>query len=323
MKSNEVNAKHSWQPTLRSLADGERYFYDPYTFKKEKIVWEITERTLQGLPMTFSKCDMHDFGHSVSGTGEALFLKSAAIKAFAEAWERLWVMRIGSTDVLPEYKIKSSNGFAAARTLTEAKLKSRDELIERAALLKAWSTPTAWQQINPVGFIAKALVHCLNRTDWTTSFYEVRIANGGSLFCGLLRSTKFGAIFDCLYKSESTINIAAIFSKLTRSLARSINTQINRTVEDTWVLPTVGKPEDHGAFYTKVENLSAFDFLDKSPRRTSAPIALDDFNRIRSIKVIDTSGFPAVAFSHNDAWPPFQWGKQTITKENPWPHPLA
>ena len=140
----------------------------------------------------------------------------------------------------------------------------------------------------------------------------------------MLRNKEKGALFDCCYFNNRRHRRDS-FIKLIRSLAKSI--ALNRVIKTNknWSLPEFGSPEDHSIYYSNPKNLDAFIFLDEASddKYNDIKIRLPNLDKIALFNVIGVSSFPAVAVSFNESWPELTWGKQSITRANPWPHPLA
>ena len=272
-------------------------------------------------PFSFVKCDMEGLGCTSSGFGDGFFLKGATLRAFSESWERLWMLAASSGKKDIGIQVTSSNGFAAGRTEGNALLASRDELIERALLLKAWEDQRGWFSYRLKHVIAGLLSSYLERRGWQIRFFLVRCRQLGMVIVGFAEHRRFGLTCDAVHCSpERPVGKAEL--KLVRSLARDILLCNEKEQTGEWSFPECGKPHDHARFYRDPKHCEALDFL-RSQNAQQGMIGLPAAADIHSKIIINVSAFPAVALSTHLEWPKLMWGKCSVRGKNPWPHPLA
>ncbi len=218
--------------------------------------------------------------------------------------------------------IRSSNGFAAGETMSDAASRSRSELLERAIFLEAWHSRKGWKAIWFRVAKNRLLAMSLWLRGWKTYLFEIS-SNVGKVIACLLVNQRNGAVFDVrMVDEESDAESLLLYSVIRSSFTA------NRATKD-FELPFDGKPEDHSQYYADVRNLGAFEFLTNLVNRGRkdscelVEIQLDDIDEIRTTSVVSVGSLPAVAFSQNPKWGPLTWGKASIRGANPWPHPLA
>lgn len=299
------------------------------------VKWKFTSYANVIMPFYIYSCELESMGKTVVGSGSDDSPESAARKAFAEAWERLWMLLYNDSGVLTvdlgeSEKIPvSSNGFAAGATNEQAIQNSRNELIERAIFLRAWQSMEGWRPVRFKNLKNKVISFGLRLGGWNTHLFDIK-SNAGNVKACLLINPKRGAAFDvALFKKYEGAE-----SSLLRSVVRT--TFAMRHTSTIAELPLKGRPEDHAAFYSNPENLKAFDFLLRSTNNTKIKscedgsdgdkfksIELPELGSIQTEQIVPAGTFPAVARSQNDRWEPLTWGKLSIKGNNPWPHPLA
>lgn len=300
------------------------------------VTWKFTRYKGSLLPFFVYSCHLNAWGLNSIGSGRAATPDDAARKAFAEAWERLWMKTISDgLSVFPQpefdrFKLcSSSNGFAAGATAEMAAANSRTELIERAIFLQAWQSMSGWKRIAIRGIRSKVLALAMAAKGWKTYLFEIESNCGLAMAC-LLLNPNLGATFDiALGTNPRETEIALLNSVVTSTFTITKDPGRNP-------LPLSGAPEDHFLFYTNPQNLEAFDFLTKPVRvgntsfkevlptdlKTSA-IQLPEPGRILTQEIVSAGTFPAVARSYNPEWQQLSWGKMSIKGTNLWPHPLA
>lgn len=138
----------AWKPTLSFLRRRKGCVSLAATAKPMAISWSISfeKAALPGLQVALCQVESSE-GLKSTGVGLDLWPKTSTVKAFAEAYERLW-LEIITQDIVPlppeAARPKSSSGFAAGRTDHEARIRARGELVERAVMLEAWSSQQGW-----------------------------------------------------------------------------------------------------------------------------------------------------------------------------------
>lgn len=280
-----------------------------------KIEWHFSKISTSYFPVQIYECRISGFGFTASGYGTSSVADDALIKSFAEAWERLWFIRLRRID--ENFKgIFSSNGFASGSSNNMALENARQELIERSVLLKAWQSKSGWKKTRSGKLRHKFILFALGLLGWRVNFFSLSHSPEVSAILG--RHQEKGAVFDTSFDS----NNACVHEKLLNSLIKSIALRID--IPSNYTLPVNGDPDDHNYFYCDPKNLAAFDFLDTAQRdQEEANISLSDFDKIVSTLLVPSSNFPAVAFAFHPEWPVLDWGQSSIHGENQWPHPLA
>ena len=292
------------------------------------ISWQFERVPLGDLGFAFVVCRLEAGGSRAEGQGYALGAGAAMRQAFAEAWERLWVLR-AAQGLVPEIgPVTSSNGFAAGATDAAAQTAARAELIERALLLAAWRSRSGWRPTGPTGIAATLLAKVLRGHGWNLRLFRLNGGSLGAVLAGLACHGELGAVFDTVYLGDSREHSKGA-AKLLRSLLRSA-LLIESDEGDSWTLPAFGKPEDHARFYRRSENLQAFAFL-ASSKSAAGILTLPNPEELRTKLLFPAGVMPAVAVASHPSWPPLTWGQQSVGWQdddsqkggNPWPHPLA
>ncbi len=292
------SGKHDWIGTLKD---------------KSQISWRFSKYSDRLFPFPFYECRMTGWGMESFGFGVSRNETQAVQKSFGEAWERLWLNKLASEDVVRD-QIKTSNGFAAGRTDQMALINSKNELIERAVMMKAWSEKTGWVRTKPRSVGNRFLVWGLRLKGWQTSLFDIK-SNLGQVKACLIQHSRLGSIFDTSFVSDET----TVEEKLLLSVIKNSYFQ---NPKDNFDLPENGGPDDHRDFYSVPKNNDAFVFL-KGHGVCEATVKFSNEDRIKSKLVVCAGDFPAVAYSSNASWPAFCWGRHSIGGTNPWPHPLA
>lgn len=308
-----AGAEARWAPSLTALRRGATTWGD----EGHAITWSFKQLTLPGVPLCYVECSIGGFGHETTGLGDGFTFKTAATRALAEAWERLWMLRESAT-TRPE--IDSSNGFAAGRTVAHAQAAARGELVERATLLEAWRTRRGWAVHRAQSLMTAIFRGWLETKGWSLALFALRATDGCLVVAGLARHPELGAAFDTKYAAAGDLDAAE--RGLARSLARTVTVQALRAPPRGWSLPERAEPEDHQIFYRDPAHLEAFAFLSFDAARAPLP-AIPSDDAVEVVTLCDASVLPAVALARHPAWAAPVWGRASIEGENPWPHPLA
>lgn len=293
----------------------------PDTGEPGELKWSILSCPTKLLPISLVECKLTGLGRQVSGYGHSLMYRDSLTRAFAEAWERLWVELLGLDGADGASAPHSSNGYASGATPFEAEAAARRELIERAVLLTAWNTRKGWRRMSVTGLMNRVLSAALDAQGWSVALFALDELRLGSVICGLGTRRHGGAIFDSAYLGPD-LDGAMAQSKILRSLlAKAVVLERNPSAYSP--LPERGSPTSHRDFYTEPANLAAFDFIfDRTSR--PEPIELGDYDALVSAVRISVAGFPYVASADHPCWPRLSWGRWSIQKGgNEWPHPLA
>jgi len=288
--------------------------------KSYLIEWEFSKITVPG-PLSLVNCKMIGFGATSFGSGDNLFFRKSLVQSFAEAWERLWVMRVERGDFARQgLTASSSNGFAAGPTNESALSHAQGELIEREAMRKAWSTKNGWCSVESFPSVEEKLLSVwLKSKGWRISCYRIFDEPLGQVYAGFAFNENFGAVFDSIFQSGRQPRKLLRKGKLIRSLVKS--SLLAGKMKPISELPHNGQPSDHSAFYRDPKHLEAFRFLGSLNQENNKLFDLEQIATTLLCSV--TKNFPAVAYSINPRWQGLQWGKKSISGGNPWPHPLA
>ena len=315
-----------WAPQLAFFRKGQSFV--TISGRTMTVYWHFERIHLGHLGFAYVICHLHTAEMNTEGQGYALSAGAAMRQAFAEAWERLFVL-LGAEGLVDGIKrVTSSNGFAAGATDEDAKVAARGELIERAILLTAWRSRRGWHPVNITSFAASFLKTILRGQGWTLNLFRLDGSGLGSVLAGLARHEEKGAVFDTVYLPRET-HSAGAESKLLRSLLRStLFASGSCNIQPS--LPVVGKPEDHAYFYRQTANNVAFAFLN-SLESSAEPINLANPDDVQTTLLNPAGPMPAVAVASHPSWPTLSWGLQSLASYgcgtekgvNPWPHPLA
>lgn len=314
---------HVWNPSVFWLRQGQARLNIPNSTRSESITWSFLTMPLQYAPITLVECKMSGFGISVSGFGDGMLIKGAMIRAFAEAYERLWMLHLGDelNDLFGSKGITSSNGFAAGPTAESALSNSRGELMERALMIEAWQSMRGWNRYSLTSALSKALAAVLEFHGWKIQTFHLREKDLGSALVGIARHPQHGATFDSKWIPANQ-TAKQVELKLLRSILKIVRKKPVHSSEHS-DFPEKGIPNDQARFYSDLSHCAqAFSFLENSSDQNEV-ITLSEPEKIISKLVIEATLFPAVAVSAHHNWTPLTWGKQSIRGKNPWPHPLA
>ncbi len=296
-------------------------FEDSNTGRTHRITWKYdTART--ELPLEFAQCTMVGFGLRAIGHGDGLTRVSAFRRAFAEAWERLWFHRLMAGQ-LPQYTLplSTTNGFACGSSSEDAVRRSRGEAIERAMLLDAWETMRGWHRLRSSRRI-RTLLALLPGTyaGWSWNFFLIRARDIPETQVLIAKHSEWGAVVDSLCEAASFRSEAKLVLSVLRTLADDDrkSTEVYSPSEE---LPEFAEPQDHGRYYRNPANSAAFEFLDGGG--AGGELELASLDKLESVVLAPAQHFPAVAVSHHPDWPILRWGRSSIRRANPWPHPLA
>ena len=328
--SKDINTealKARWQPSLAWFRKGSTNVTLDGVLVP--LTWHFEHVSPGNLGFAFIQCHLEGAGTTTEGQGYALNATVAMRQAFAEAWERLWVIRAANGHISGVGLVTSSNGFAAGATDDDAIAAARGELIERALLLAAWRSRSGWQpRKKVVGVAARLLAALLRGHGWSLSLFRLDGGQLGSVLAGLARHEQQGAVFDTVYLPDS-MDDGRHMAKLVRSLLRStLFTAPDHHTSQAF--PLGGKPEDHAFFYRQPSNAAAFAFLD-GVIASSGKLTLPEPESLQ-INLLASAGLtPAVAVATHPTWPTLSWGQHSIDAQtgpnqeggNPWPHPLA
>lgn len=305
------------QFNLVSLRSRSIDYYSDFLNTTLHIKWSFKRYDIRNHLMVYMSCQMEANGITSYGYGDGYTLKTAMVKAFAEAWERWWmhclIKQIKDKMPVP----KSSNGFAAGNTIEMATSKSKEELIERHVFLKAWSEMQDWKKYHNLKQLSKVVKYYLKSNGWDTSFYLLGDEKIGNVLVCFSVNNFYGIVFDSIY-----FNVDHCEGKLLSSINRSIIVRENKIYKMKGILETQAGPEQHDEFYSDPRNNEAIKFLETPC--SSVGLRYGNSEKIETIllarpyKII-----PAVAYSYNCDWPDLLWGRQSISGNNKWPHPLA
>jgi hypothetical protein len=266
--------------------------------------------------LSLIRCEVTWEGCVGVGYGDALIASRAREKARGEAWERLWLARIAQS----QEGTLSSNGFAAGKTAHDAQVSARMELIERAALLEAWTAPKRWQPVAVSLSTSPLKMALLRALGWHFEAFQILDQDGIRVLAGLLTHSSRGAVFD----TSAGFDRAGPLRKLLSSLLRQALLSTSRIEQEHFTLETLpdkADPAAHASFYLNPRHLEAFDLIRKSQDLPSC--TLSHIERIQTQMLPTPPGAPFVARATHPDWPALTWGKQSIQGTNPYPHPLA
>lgn len=301
-----------WRGDINFLNNRNFLWCDP-TGTQTLIKWNFIQHTERLFPFYFFECEMEAWGRRTSGFSVSNQQGLAAKKSFAEAWERICLLEYAKRKVLP-LNIHSSNGFAAGDTNAMAIQNSRNELIERAVVLKAWSEAKGWNPAKISSLKNRLLISAMRLKGWELSFFELK-SNLGTVQTCLALHSELGAIFDSTFG-------ASVYEGEEKLLSSIIKNTFFQISKNGYQMPEVAHPEDHRLFYSDARNIEAFDFLYSENIRDHI-IQINNTEATISELIIEAGDFPAVARTSNAYWPQLTWGLQSITGTNKWPHPLA
>lgn len=299
-----------WVPTWQFLRRGHASS-GPFD-SNAPVTWSFERQSRKGLGCAFVVCSMAHGNLRAVGQGYAMVARNAMVQAFAEAWERLWVVHMSGRAA-----ISSSNGFAAGKSDAAARDGARGELIERAILQEAWANQRGWCRV-PIRSVKAALSEALlERQEWRVRTFELQESKLGDVLVGLAQHYDYGAVLDAAFLGPDA-DRSATEAKLLRSISRAV---AFRSTICQFELPIDAEPSDHSRFYSQPASRAAFSFLDAETG--PGQLSLRDPDAI-SVKLLYPAGsFPAVAMATHVAWPALTWGKSSIRGVNKWPHPLA
>ena len=287
-------------------------------------------------PWITAAVTLRDAKSSTTGYGTRVFARSALRVAFAEAWERSLLSRCASDSAnaaalfsftttqlnhpnprskkVPHIKSTSSNGFAAGSTLRRAMTAAASELFERHCLLQVWNEEAKALPLYAMPPLWLAPTRALG---WHFTWFELGRGPQTVTVACLARHPQLGARFDLAAKStrrvalkEATVSVMKMIHHLD---AAALN------FSELW---KKGEPLAHLAYYSKPENLRAFDFMDQSNARESKSY-LDYDPDLIPLWVADH--MPAVAQARWHQAKSLEWGSAALQlcPQNPHPHPLA
>ena len=318
LKSKTAHSK-TWRPTQRFLSTGEGTVWNPFLNKHETLRWYYAQIPTPGFKGVALVCYLKCDSELTLGFGESVHLMGAQISSLAEAWERLWMRKIYRQfgNRFRKVRTSSSNGFAAGSSVKDAIRRSRQELIDREIFLRCWQSMSGWKFHSPKSKISKRLIRQLCEVGWRIDFYKAHAKNLGTTLAILARHQKKGIIFDTNYLVRGQ-RISKSEEKLLRFLFREYALRKLKSVDRKWKLPKKGVPNDHAIFYSVVKNQSAFGFLANA--HSSLPEEMSSPKEIITEVLIPVTDFPAVAVSYHPRWIILNWGTQSISGKNPWPH---
>ncbi len=276
----------------------------------ENITWKMKRYTAFDFPLKFFECKMQGFETEVSGYAVADKTEIATKKAFAEAWERLWFHKQSKESK----EISNTSGFAAGSTNEMAQQNAKEELIERAVLMRAWQSQAGWQKGKFSTLKCKYIQFALYLKGWSIEVYDLD-SSQGTVKCLFAKHTKLGLIFDSCFANDKS----QCEKKLLYSILKNIYLPKLEPLER---LAEYAKPLDHARFYADPENLPAFNFL-KSKENVPAYFELENPELLQTTLLYKAGNFPAVALCQHPSWPKISWGRASIQGKNPCPHPLA
>ncbi|MBC7458266.1 MAG: hypothetical protein H7235_08315 [Bdellovibrionaceae bacterium] len=277
----------------------------------QKISWSFSKFNESFFPFHFYECKIEGFDQVAFGYSVSKIEINALQKSFAESWERLFLARLNEREQRFA-NIFSSNGFAAGSDNAMAIKKSKEELIERAVLLAAWSQQKGWASIGPRNLKNRMLILGMFLRGWRTYLYNIN-SNAGVVKACFICHKSLGVIFDCAFDNRDSEE-KVLLSVAKNSFFQKAQSNAN--------LPEIGVPEDHRSFYADPKNTDAFQFL-KQGDYSSDPVEITNPEQIQSELLVKAGKFPAVAYSSHKDWVQLMWGKQSIQGKNKWPHPLA
>jgi hypothetical protein len=295
----------AWQPNLDFFNKGYAYFSNS-NLSHEKVIWSFIRHTSPLIKCGFYQCDMQGFDLRSTGYGTDQDSSKARLKAFAEAWERLWMIKMKGSGLAD-----NSNGWAAGRTENEAVERSKNELIERKLLIDAWKNRIGWRKKTFSQLRNRLISFGLNLRGWKIGLYEIK-SNLGDTTVIIAKDSSKGSICDSAFSTPEAEQ------KLLWNIIRNIEAHKPLIHYD---LPLIGNPLDHSKYYSCSKHNEAFDFLNNDS--STKNILIEHGEQIESRIVVSPGEFPAIALSFNHQWAPMSWGLQAISGNNPWPHPLA
>ncbi len=305
-----------WKPKFNFFKQSQILFKDPNSDQEHPIEFKFS-KIYSNAANYFVTCELGGLGETATGYGDYFLMHHAMRQAFAESWEWLQLKLIGKT----RNKIQNSNGFAAGRTLSEAKRKSQEELIERSVFLKAWQDQSGFKLVKPKGIRNWFLLKNIKSKNWDVHFYRIKEKSLGNVLCILSHHEKFGSHIDSTFVGPKIS--PQHFQKLIRSLSRNITLTFRHEFfsDPNFQLPQKAKPIDQAKFYAQVKNKTAFAFLKNC---NDEVIELGHYDQVQTEIIFHgTELLPSVAYSFNSHWPKLSWGLDSIQGKNPWPHPLG
>lgn len=296
----------------------------PFTGESLKLKWEFNNLNTSFIPLFLVECQITDnTGMYSKGYGDVFNPFEARLISFYEAFERYILVRKLTLDNDFNTKVFSSNGVAAGKNEIEAIDSSKNELIERKAVIDAWTSKSGWSKYVYKSKFVDIIKFFLETMDWNLNFYAIHV-NSGFVLTSVLSNLKNGFLFDSKYVPKS--KEVFVEKKLTTSMLKLYSMAINRKRNNDIIseLPETGGPEDHFNYYLNSQNLDAISFLENIEVLTKGTLFLDDVDKIESVILFRGNELlPSVAISMNKSWLPLLWGSQSIKGRNSWPHPIA
>jgi len=292
-----------------------------------EIQWDFFRdrpENIRAVPIQYYSCKM-SLGKIVTyGGGDSILSpKYAIIRAFCEAWERLWMQvlfNFNDRDRVSPIPT-SSNGFAAGRNIDDAKANAKRELIERSAFLTAWQTMKGWNSAKFETVEGRIANISLKRMGWhaklytlTTDLPQYRVT------VGIITHKKWGAYADAA--CSHTGNESDSEKKIFRSFLRKTKLADLTKKKASEKLPEFGSPVDHDNFYSNPIHLKAFDFL-IGLSNSNTLVNLPNPDLIKFETFAPSANMPCLARAWHHEWPELRWGTTSISGKNTWPHPLA
>lgn len=274
-----------------------------------EVSWVFKSYVSRFIPFKVFECSLSCNGELSFGFGVGNSDQDAAAKALAEAWERRCCYDLAKVDKT----VSSTNGFAAGVTNTQAVELSRNELIERAVMIKAWQSCEGWELIKFDSFFNRLLKIAYRLTGWRIDLFNVH-SNIGKIKACLATHRGLGAVFDTSFAADKNKAEEKVFYGIMKNILLAASAA---QVE----FPHVGAPDHHRIFYSNPTNLEAFKFL--YDHASFSCLNVDFLDKISSHLIYEPGSLPAVAYSRNTCWEDLKWGKQSIGGRNKWPHPLA
>lgn len=277
---------------------------------QNNVTWQQKQFSSWEFPLHFFECKIQGFGYTANGYAVDSDAHKAMTKAFAEAWERLWFYKTNATNK----EISSTSGFAAGASNEMAIQNAREELIERAILLKAWSSQSGWRKSKIKLFKSKYIQFALILKGWQLELFEIH-SNLGEVKCLFAKHRDRGLIFDSCYSNEGKTSEIKILNSILKNIFLPRLTPLKTLNEKAL-------PVDHARYYCDPTNLKAFEFLKKQTHNKFV-FELESPDLIETTILHQAGDLPAVAYCQHPTWPKISWGTSSIQGKNPWPHPLA
>lgn len=308
-----------WNPSIEFFNSGQIRWQGNQYLDSTDVFWSFKKYTHSYFPLKIIECKIVASGLEAKGISISLNEQNSIRKSFAEAWERIFYLILKNKKLL-NFKIVSSNGFAAGSSANMAIEKSRYELMEREVLLRTWGDQKKWKKVHLKSFFSIFMGFLLNLRGYNINCFEVETSLGIFTAC-LIQDKKFRSFFDCSFHSVFMNRKIAIQETFFSTIKAIIF--FGSVLVFDFKLFFDGRPKDHLYFYLDAKNFDAFDFLKSGLLEESSKFDFIFSDDTKTILLCEPCHFPAVAFSYNEKWIQLRWGEQSIIGGNKWPHPLS